>query len=182
MLYFYDGIGNKQQRLAMPTFEWPAWNVYPNINTNLSELTHNFFTWKAPYTWGFFLHTQVLSPCASCQIPKIAYCAWTGMPGTFSPPPWVSDPDMHHGTCVMHVPWCMPGSLTSGFHWSRCRGKRSQHSRRMRNLTYLVRGPRYNTYFRGVPWYIITHALDTNFWCLRSHLWLLWENFCAANK
>ena len=27
-----------------------------------------------------------------------------GMPGTFSPPPRVSDPDMHHGTCVTHVP------------------------------------------------------------------------------
>ena len=36
------------------------------------------------------------------------------MPGTFSLPPRVSDPDMHHGTCVMHVPWCMPGSLTGG--------------------------------------------------------------------
>ena len=36
-----------------------------------------------------------------------------GMPGTFSPPPQASDPDMHHGTCVTHVPWCMPGSLTS---------------------------------------------------------------------
>ena len=24
----------------------------------------------------------------------------------------VSDPGMHHGTCVTHVPWCMPGSLT----------------------------------------------------------------------
>ena len=23
-----------------------------------------------------------------------------GMPGTFSPPPLLSDPDMHHGTCV----------------------------------------------------------------------------------
>ena len=38
-----------------------------------------------------------------------------GMPGTFSPAPRVSDPDMHHGTCVTHVPWCIPGSLTSGF-------------------------------------------------------------------
>ena len=27
-----------------------------------------------------------------------------GMPGTFSPPARVSDPDMHHGTCVTHVP------------------------------------------------------------------------------
>ena len=30
-----------------------------------------------------------------------------GMPGTFFPPPRFSDPDMHHGTCVTHVPWCM---------------------------------------------------------------------------
>ena len=37
-----------------------------------------------------------------------------GMPGTFSPPPLVSDPAMHHGTCVTHVPWCMSGSLTRG--------------------------------------------------------------------
>ena len=45
------------------------------------------------------------------------------MPGTFSPRPRVSDPDMHHGTCVTHVPWCMLGSLTNGFPWSRSRGK-----------------------------------------------------------
>ena len=38
-----------------------------------------------------------------------------GMPGTFSPSQQVSDPDMHHGTCVTHVPWCMPGSLNSSF-------------------------------------------------------------------
>ena len=37
------------------------------------------------------------------------------MPGTFSSPTRVSDPDMHHGTCATHVPWCMPGSLTNGF-------------------------------------------------------------------
>ena len=35
-----------------------------------------------------------------------------GMPGRFSPPPLVSDPDVHHGTCV-NVPGRMPGSLTS---------------------------------------------------------------------
>ena len=34
-----------------------------------------------------------------------------GMPGTFSPPPRVSDHNMHHGTCMMHVWWCMPRSL-----------------------------------------------------------------------
>ena len=35
----------------------------------------------------------------------------------------VSDSDMHHGTCVTHVPWCMPGLLTSGFLWRRWRVK-----------------------------------------------------------
>ena len=44
-----------------------------------------------------------------------------GIPGMFPPSPRVSDPDMHHGTCVMHVPWCMPVSLSSGFFWSRRR-------------------------------------------------------------
>ena len=59
-----------------------------------------------------------------------------GMPGTFSPPPRVSDPDMHHGTCVT----C--GSLISGSLWSRWWGKRSWHSRRMRNPQFYVSGKR----------------------------------------
>ena len=49
----------------------------------------------------------------------------------------VSDPDMHHGTCVTHVPWCMSGSLNRGGG-----GKRSRHSRRMRNSQFYVSGKR----------------------------------------
>ena len=64
------------------------------------------------------------------------------MPGTFSTPPRVSDPDMHHGTCVTHVPWCMPVSLTTGFLWSRPRGDRSRHFRRMRSSQFYVSGKR----------------------------------------
>ena len=70
-----------------------------------------------------------------------------GMPGTFSPTSLNSDPDMHHGTCVTHVPWCMPGSLTSGFLWSRWQGKRSRHSRRMRNLQFNA------SRTRPMPWF-----------------------------
>ena len=62
------------------------------------------------------------------------------MPGTFSPSPRVSDPDMHHGTYVTHVPWCMPGSLTSGFFWSRWRGN-VPGACATRKFAYLVRGP-----------------------------------------
>ena len=43
----------------------------------------------------------------------------------------------HHGT---HVPRCMPGSLISCFLWSRWRGKRSRHSRRIRNPQFYVSG------------------------------------------
>ena len=67
--------------------------------------------------------TGELEAWASCPTGKIACAHAPGMPGTFSPPPRVSDPDMHHGTCVTPVPWCMPGSLNSGFLWSRRRGK-----------------------------------------------------------
>ena len=73
---------------------------------------------------------------------KLQVARAPGMPGTFSPAPRISDPDMHHGSCVTHVPWCMPGSLTGGFLWSRWRGKRFRHSRRMRNLQFYVSGKR----------------------------------------
>ena len=64
------------------------------------------------------------------------------MPGTFSPPLRVSDPEMHHSTCVTHVSWCIPGSLTSDFLWRRWRGKCSRHSWRMCNPQFYVSGKR----------------------------------------
>ena len=57
-------------------------------------------------------------PWASYQIHKIAGCACAGNAGNvfsrrrFQRKPLVSDPGMHHDTCVTHVPWCMSGSLT----------------------------------------------------------------------
>ena len=62
----------------------------------------------------------------------------------FYPPPRVSDPDTHHGTCVTHVPWCMLGSLTGGFLWSRRRGENVPGipgACAICNFTYLVGGP-----------------------------------------
>ena len=60
------------------------------------------------------------STWASYQIRKIAGCACAGNAGNVFPrrrfqrKPLVSDPGMHHGTCVTHVPWCMSGSRTRG--------------------------------------------------------------------
>ena len=78
-------------------------------------------------TFSFFTHLDVVVflphtyiTWASYQIRKIAGCACAGNAGNVSPrrrfqmKPLVSDPCMHHGTCVTHVPWCMSGSLTCG--------------------------------------------------------------------
>ena len=75
-----------------------------------------------------------------------------GMSGTFSPPQRVSNPDMHHGTCVTHVPWCMPGSLTSGSLWSRWWGNVPviPDACATRNFTHLVRGPWSNLITVGI--------------------------------
>ena len=57
---------------------------------------------------------------APYQIRKIACCTCPGNAGNIFPTrrlqrkPLVSDPGMHHGTCVTHVPWCMSGSVTCG--------------------------------------------------------------------
>ena len=100
-----------------------------------------------------------------------------GMPGTFSPPPRVSDPGMHHGTCVTHVPWCMPGSLTSGFLWSRWWGRRSLHSRRMRNLQFYVSGKRPMAHWhKQTPFCIFIMPLLQRVLWISSYVWnaLLW--------
>ena len=63
----------------------------------------------------------VFKAWASYQICKIAGCACAGNAGNVFPAtnfkgnqPLVSDPGMHRGTRVTHVPWSMSGSLTRG--------------------------------------------------------------------
>ena len=87
-------------------------NIFFNghlINTSMiCSSISLFFTWRVSND----------QPWASYQIRKIAGCACAGNAGNVSPrrqfqrKPLVSDPGMHHGTCVTHVPWCMSGSLT----------------------------------------------------------------------
>ena len=106
------------------------------VKISVKEATHMGFCYNVIFSvnktlvatlnipqWHFLSHEILSCTWASCQIRKIAGAHAPGMPGTFSPSPQVSDPDMHHGTCVTHVPWCMPGSLTSSFLWNRRRGK-----------------------------------------------------------
>ena len=76
-------------------------------------IDHLYKTTSEPNGMGLLPDTQ------NCRLRMRRECR-EGFPDTA-----VSDPDMHHGTCVTHVPCCMPGSLTSDFLWSRWRGKSS---------------------------------------------------------
>ena len=75
-------------------------------------------------------------PLTRCTKLQVAHAP--GMLGTFSPPWWVSNPNMHHGMCMTHMPWYMPGSLTSVFLWSRWQGIPGACA--SRNFLYLVWG------------------------------------------
>ena len=84
----------------------------------------------------------LLTQWTSYQIRNLEGCACAGNTGSVSPPSRVSDPDMHLGTCMTHVPWCMPGSVKYGFRGSRWRWKHSRHSRRMHKPQFYVSGKR----------------------------------------
>ena len=81
------------------------------------HLANTFFSYDMLHNmcWNY-----LFPPWASYQISKIAGCACAGNAGNvsfrrrFQRKPLVSDPGMHHSTCVTHVPWCMSGSLTCG--------------------------------------------------------------------
>ena len=129
-------------------------------NGAAKQQRNNLYHWQFPFN---VLYTVHLGPLARYVRLWVAHAP--GMPETFSRPPQVSDPDTYHGTCVTHVPWCMPGSLSSGFLWSRWRQKRSRHSRCMRNPSFYVSGKRTTECTRCAEKYITEHfgygQLDT---------------------
>ena len=126
---------------------WNSWSTLRSMSdTSLSVVvdpaSFSPLTWKSVHRDHPLSTDQYVSNWPLARYVKLGVTHAPGMSGTFSPPLPVSDPDMHHGTCVTHVPWCIPGSLTSGLLWSRWMGKRSRHSRRMRNSQFYVSGKR----------------------------------------
>ena len=70
--------------------------------------------------YGFAaMRQRLLSHWPFTRYVKLRAVHASGMPGTFprgrlQRKPLVSNPDMHHDTCVTHVPWCMSGSISRG--------------------------------------------------------------------
>ena len=119
------------------------------ISPNLISFGANVITTNLS---GFTAWRCLLSECTKVQLDalfakarvhgslagfvKLRVAHAPGIPGTFSPP--VSDPGMHHGTSLTHVPWCMSGSLT------RAGGENVPGipgACTTRNFAYLARGP-----------------------------------------
>ena len=121
-------LGFSVQKISQFNFQFPCSLLL--IASILSKLQRR--------SWPFLL--QQHGPLARYVKFRVAHAP--GMMGTFSPPLRVSDADMHHDTCVTHVPWCMPGLLTIGFLWSRWWGKLSRQSQHMRNPQFYISGKR----------------------------------------
>ena len=66
---------------------------------------------KPPLKWG---HNGPLTRYENCVLRMRRECRERFPRHRLERKPLFSDPDMHHGTCVPHVPWCMSGSLTRG--------------------------------------------------------------------
>ena len=109
---------------------WVVSSRYIFVWQMTTHFVYELSSVKIPYMgWIFFIEYDECvcldiikdkSSWASYQIRKIAGCACAGNAGNVFPrrrfqrKPLVSDPGMHHGTCVTHVPWCMSGSRTRG--------------------------------------------------------------------
>ena len=110
-----NGVSLERGIIANPSFARPSHEV--SIVSTRGLPVANAHRWHAVWLHVWTRHCRCYIHAQNCR------CACAGNAGNVFPSPQVSDPHMHYGTCVTHVPWCMPGSLTNGFLWKRRRGK-----------------------------------------------------------
>ena len=130
--------------------------------THITHITHIF--WRYKYSsmsqsqwrlswllWSYGM--DLLRDMQNCGLRMRRECRERFPRHRLQMKPLVSDPGMHHGTCVTHVPWCMLGSLTHG-------GGENvpgiPGACASRNFAYLVRGPWVGYYipYKAMGWII----------------------------
>ena len=116
------------------------------------------------YDWYFipvlnvdgYLYTQEvgddLPDTQNCRLRMRRECRERFLRHRLQRKPLVSDPGMHHGTCVKHAPWCMSGSLASGG------GENFPGAGATHNFAYLVKGP-----LLGQWLFMITSSNESDF-------------------
>ena len=82
----------------------------PCIITAIWRCRKSFSQWGAVFIESCvatgWKHRDSIRWCSNgplARYVKLRVALAPGMPGTYSTPPRVSDPDMHHGTCVTHA-------------------------------------------------------------------------------
>ena len=147
------------------------------VDTMLNSLrAENIHRWRIYALMINTYHTIASGNSPLARYVKVRVAHAPGLPGTFSPR--VRDPDIHHGTCVTHVPWCMSGSLTSDF--IRWRGKRSRHSRRMRNPQFYVSGKRLMAVMCRTPRQYYIYVAFSILGLSKSLQWVWYNQFQCA--
>ena len=99
-------------------FAPPQWMLHYPLTRRICDPNDRDETHSARILWQCFAVSGSDGLDMGLSPDKIARCACAGNAenvfphGPLQRKPLVSDPGMHHGTCVTHVPWCMSGSLT----------------------------------------------------------------------
>ena len=91
--------------------------------------------------WVCNITTRLLPETQNCGLRMRRECRERFPRHWLQRKPPVSNPDMHHGTCVIYVAWCMSGSLT---HSGRENAPDIPGECATRNFVYLVSGPWWN--------------------------------------
>ena len=100
-------IINHQWNVTDQNSQWPFCNF--NTITDNSSLSFSIVPWHE-----FFDSFSSLPVTLYNSLLRKLQLVFRSPCHRLERTPLVSDPVMHHGTCVTHVPWCMSGSLTGG--------------------------------------------------------------------
>ena len=145
--------------------EIQIWSM--NLHKWNMDFYQSFMITEHSYPLTYFQNSRImglLPDTKNCGLRMCRKCRESFPRHWLQRKPLVSDPDMHHGTCVTHVPWWMSGSPTR-----RCEenvpgipGACTAH-----NFTYLERGP----WRFMIPVMIHDVMYETNY----EDLWLNYE-------
>ena len=130
--------------------DWLAQGVVSSGSQQHNGNIHNLTKIESVYVSGLFTHQHghamtgmgLLPDTQNCGLRMCRECRERFPHHQHQRKPLVSDPGMHHGTCVTHVPWCMSGSLNPG---GRENVPGIPGACTTRNFMYLVRDPYNNT-------------------------------------
>ena len=89
-----------------------VWHIYlPDLRFKMNHVVKGW-----PYAWvpSLVCFMGLLTDMLNCGLCMRGECREHFPRRRLQMKPLISGPEMHHGTCVTHVPWCMSGSLTRG--------------------------------------------------------------------